>query len=205
MKRRFKAFITGFLVLNVLQCLAELGEATVIQDGLPVNDLSQYTIRYLSETEGSDTDSCLSNQIYPPDSRQDNTTTVYCGSLIYALTGGYMNKSSNISYLVVIILPGNYSIGEGGIEIDFVDNIFLTKMPGASGEVIIKCSRFLEDSFNNLFLQIGRNISMNGIVFSECGSYGSPVRIQHTLNATISNCTFRYVIISHLAFCKLPV
>ena len=173
------------VILTVL--LLSVGEPTIIQDGIPVNNLSEYTVRYLSE-DGNDTDNCLSDQGYPPLS---NATIEYCRSLIYTLTGDYKNESSNVSDLVIIILPGRYLIGELGIKIIDYRNIFLTKMPGAIGEVVFRCFRFLEESFNNLFVVFGVNISLNNIVFTECGSYGSPVRFQHTLNITVSNCTFR--------------
>ena len=167
--------------------LFSLGEPTVIQDGIPMNNLSEYTVRYLSG-DGNDTESCLSDQGYTP---LNNTIVEYCGSLIYALTGDYKNESSNVANLVVVILPGQYTIGDHGIKIDRYENIFLTKMPGTVGEVVFRCFQFLSEDFNNLYVVRGINISLNSIVFTECGSYDSPVRLQHSLNVSISNCTFR--------------
>ena len=179
------AWLSILVILATL--LLSVGESTVIQDGIPVNDLSEYTVRYLSE-DGNDTKSCLSDQGY---STLNSSTVEYCGSLIYTLTGDYKNSSSNVINLVVVIRPGQYTIGDHGIKIDRYENIFLTKMPGTVGEVVFKCFQYLEEGFNNLYVVRGVNISLNGIVFTECGSFDSPVRLQHTLNVTISNCTFR--------------
>ena len=191
MKGSFRSCVSLFLLL-----VAAFVDATIVEDGLPVSNLSQYTFRYLSE-DGNDTESCLSSQTYPPG--QDNSTmSEYCGSLIYALSGSYNYSSRDVEYLVVIILPGRYSMGTRGIEIIRYKNIYLTKMPGATGEVIIRCDTFLDDKFNNLYVITGVNISLTNIVFTDCGSSGSPVRLQETLNAVVSNCTFRYVIICSL-------
>lgn len=187
MKRQLVAWLSTLVILATL--LLSVGESTVIQDGIPTNNLSDYTIRYLSK-DGNDTESCLSDQGYYT-SPLNSATVEYCRSLIYALTGDYRNESSSITNLVVIIRPGQYNIGEQGIKIDRYKNIFLTKMPGTVGEVVFKCFKYLEEDFNNLYVVRSVNISMNGIVFTECGSYDSPVRLQHTLNVTISNCTFR--------------
>ncbi len=187
MKSQLVAWLSTLVILATL--LLSVGESTVIQDGIPVNNLSDYTVRYLSE-DGNDTKSCLSDQGYSR-SPLNNATVEYCGSLIYTLTGDYKNESSNITNLVVIIQPGQYTIGDQGIKIIRYKNIFLTKMPDTVGEVVFKCFQFLEDDFNNLYIVRGVNISLNGIVFTECGSFDSPVRLQHTLNVTISNCTFR--------------
>ena len=186
MKAQPVAWLGTLVILATL--LFSAGESTVIQDGIPVNNLSEYTVRYLSE-DGNDMESCLSDQGYSP--LNNSRTVEYCGSLIYALTGGYKNESSNAANLVVVIQPGQYDIGDQGITILRYENIFLTKMPGIVGEVIFKCSQFLEDSFNNIYVVHGVNISLNSIVFTECGSFSSPLRLQHTLNVTISNCTFR--------------
>ena len=187
MKSQLMAWIRTLVILATL--LLSVGESIVIQDGIPANNLSDYTVRYLSE-DGNDTESCLSDQGYSR-SPLNSATIEYCGSLIYALTGDYKNESSNITNLVVIIRPGQYTIGDRGIKIDRYENIFLTKMPGTVGEVVFKCFKYLEEDFNNLYVVRGVNISLNGIVFTECGSYDSPVRLQHTLNFTISNCIFR--------------
>lgn len=179
------AWLSTLAILGVI--LFSVGESTVTQDGIPVDNLSEYTVRYLSE-DGNDTESCLSDQGYTP---LNNTIVEYCGSLIYALTSDYNNESSNVTNLVLVILPGQYTIGEQGIKIDRYENIFLTKMPGTVGEVVFRCFQFLPEDFNNLYVVRGVNISLNSIVFTECGSFDSPVRFQHSLNVTISNCTFR--------------
>lgn len=154
----------------------------IIPEAFPVRDMSQYTIRYLSES-GSDTASCLSNQTYPMN--PDSNTTQYCGSLIYALTGG--------RNLIVFILPGSYSMGERGIAIYNYQNIIMSKMPDTSEEVIVRCDRYLEDKFNNLFVMNATNFALNGIIFTGCGSYSTPIRLEESLNAVVSNCTFRLV------------
>lgn len=166
----------------------------IIPEVFPVRDMSQYTIRYLSES-GNDTASCLSNQTYPVDPQQDNTIQ-QCGSLIYALSGGTSFRSYNVRNLIVFILPGSYSMGERGIEIYNYQNIVLSKMPDTSGEVIIRCGGYLEDNFNNFYVVNATNFALNGLVYTGCGSYSTPIRIDASLNAVTSNCIFRLVTLS---------
>lgn len=168
--------------------MLRFGGSEIIPEHFPVRDLSQYTVRFLSEN-GSDTDSCLFGQMYPPDTRTG--TAQYCGSLSYALTGGYDVRSGNKSNVIVLILPGSYPMGERGIEISHYQNIILSKMPSTSGEVVVKCNKFLEDDYNNFYVVGAVNFALNGIIFSDCGSYSSPARIQDSLNVVVSNCIFR--------------
>lgn len=161
----------------------------IIPDKFPLRDLSRYTVRYLSES-GSDTKSCLSTQLYPPDPLAANST-LHCESLIYALTGGQHFRSDDKSNVIVLILPGIYTMGDRGIEIYDFQNIILSKMPGTSGEVVIKCTRMLEDNYNNLFIVRALNFALTRIVFTKCGSYSTPVRLQDSSNAIINDCTFR--------------
>ncbi len=162
----------------------------IIPEVFPVRNMSQYKIRYLSES-GSDTASCLSNQTYPVGPRQDNAAQ-YCGSLIYTLSGGTSYRSNNVNNLIVFILPGSYSMGERGIEIYNYQNIVLSKLPDSSGEVIIRCDRYLEDNFNNFYVARTVNFALDGLIFTGCGSYSTPIRLEDSLNAVISNCTFRF-------------
>jgi hypothetical protein len=159
----------------------------IIPEVFPVRNMSQYKIRYLSES-GSDTASCLSNQTYPVGPQLSNTTQ-RCGSLIYALSGGTNYRSSNV---IVFVLPGSYSMGERGIVIYNYQNIVLSKLPDTSGEVIIRCDRYLEDKFNNFYIVRAVNFALDGLVFTGCGSYSTPIRLEDSLNAVISNCTFRF-------------
>ena len=175
--------------LSILLTMTRPSVATVIHDGLPVDELENYTVRYLSAERGNDTTSCLSSQAYPPGSLENGTD--YCGSFVYALTGGYERVSRDVSNLVVIILPGTYQLGKDGITLVGYSNVFLTKMTDTPGEAVIKCYEPVEDRFNNLYVVAATNFSLNGIVFTECGSYSSPVRLQRTINSTVSNCTFR--------------
>lgn len=161
----------------------------IIPDNFPLRDLSRYTVRYVSES-GNDTASCLSNQLYPPDLL--SSATLHCGSLVYALTSGHHFRSDDKSNVIVLIFPGSYTMGDRGIEIYDFRNIILSKMPGASGEVVIKCTRMLEDNYNNLFIVRALNFALTGIVFTECGSYSTPVRLQDSSNAIVRDCTFRW-------------
>ena len=163
--------------------------AEIIPEAFYDRNISQYTIRYLSES-GNDTASCLSNRTYPVDLQQENTTQ-HCGSLIYALSGGTNYRSCNVRNLILFVLPGIYSMGERGIEIFNYRNIVLSKLPDTSGEVIIRCDRYLEDNFNNFYVVNAVNFALEGLVFTSCGSYSTPIRLEDSLNAVISNCTFR--------------
>ena len=162
--------------------------ADIIPDSFPARDLSSYTVRYLSES-GNDTESCLSGQSYP----LTNATTRCCRSFGYSLTGGHYFRSSNKSNVIILIFPGNYTMGKRGVEIFDYYNVILSKMPDTVGEVVIKCNEYFEDDYNNLFVADGVNFALSGLVFTECGSYSTPVRLQNTLNAVISNSIFRLV------------
>ena len=161
----------------------------IIPDKFPLRDVSRYTVRYLSES-GNDTESCLSSQLYPPDPLAASAT-LHCGSLIYALTGGQYFRSDDKSNVIILILPGSYTLGDRGIEIYDFQNIILSKMPGTFGEVVVKCTRMLEDHYNNFFVVRALNFALTGIVFTKCGSYSTPVRLQDSSNAIIKDCTFR--------------
>lgn len=186
----------GLLQMEVYTCLLVLftfmprirGATDIIPERFPTRDLADYTVRYLSEC-GNDTESCLSGQLYPP-SPQDGDSQ-HCRSLIFALTGGGSFQSRDKSNVIVLILPGSYPMGERGIEIFDYRNIILSKMPGTVGEVVVKCSRMHEDNYNNFFIVRALNFALTGIVFTECGSYSTPVRLEESSNAVITNCTFR--------------
>ena len=170
-------------------------ETILIPENFTTKDISAYTIRYLSE-DGNDTESCLSGPVYAQNhqantSIANDTVKYFCRSLVYALTGGHYFRFRNVSNLIVLILPGIYSMGERGIEIFDYRNIILSKMSDTSGEVVVKCDEFIEVGFNNLFIKYTSNLVLNEIVFTECGPHASPVRLQNTVNATVSKCTFR--------------
>lgn len=178
---------TKVYLLALLALAVQVWSSEIIPETFPIRDQSRYTIRYLSEN-GNDTESCLSGHIYPPDAN----TVPYCKTLVYALSGGHHFMSSNKSNIIVLILPGTYPMGDRGIEICRYQNIILSRMPATSGEVVVKCSGYLEDDYNNLFVEESVNFALDGIVFTECGSFSTPVRLERSSNAVISNCTFRY-------------
>lgn len=171
--------------------------AVNIPDNLTTEDLSTYTIRYLS-TDGRDTEACLSSA---QDIQVNSSTSIpsdtiqYCGSLLYALTGGntslFENDGNNARRIMVLVTPGVHLIGEGGIILSHYQSIILSKTPDASGEVVFKCNGFLEAGYNNLYFFYTRNVILNEIVFTECGSFISPVNIQLAANVTVSKCVFR--------------
>ena len=168
------------------------GGAVFILDSFTTKDLSAYTIRYLSEG-GRDTEACLSGPTNAQDHQVNASTVQYCGSLLYSLTGGNNSLfagNDSIS-LIVLVLPGTYLMGERGVKIINHLDIILSKMPESSGEVVFKCNEFNEVDYNNLYFYYTRNVVLNGIVFTECGPYISPVNIQEAVNVTVSNCVFR--------------
>lgn len=186
----------NFIRALILAALVWRTKGTVfIPDSFATKDLSAYTIRYLSE-DGNDTEACLSStMIHAEEGYQasaNSTVVHYCRTLTYALTGGHYYRSTmNMSNLIVLIHPGAYPMGKRGIEIFHYQNIILSKMPNTLREVVVRCDEFIEEGFNNLFIKYGSNIVLNEIVFTECGPHASPVRLQNTLNATISTCIFR--------------
>ena len=175
-------------MLIVYVSLAAFCGADVIPDNFVYRDISQYTVRYVSES-GSDSGSCLANQTYPATA---NANIDYCRTVQFALTGSYNFSSENISRVIVLALPGRYLLGESGIKIYHSDHVILSRLPGETREVILSCSKFKEFSFNNLYFYNSSYIAVNGIVLTQCGQQSTALSVLSVKTIVVSNTTFRY-------------
>lgn len=175
------------LVSALVASLLPFGSAAVIPKSFLYRNVSQYTVRYLSEA-GLDTSSCLANQDYPA---ALTSKTEYCRTLQFALTGSYNFSSENISRVIVLVRSGSYSFGDTGIRIYHSNHIILSKLPGEEGEVFLSCYEFADASYNNLYYYNSSYLSVNGVVLSRCGQYSTALAAISVWWLVISNTTFR--------------
>lgn len=182
MKKHHLIFVS-VLVASLLP----FGSAAVVPDSFVYRNVSQYTVRYLSES-GRDADSCLTNQDYPATL---TSKVEYCRTLQFALTGSYNLISENISRVIVLIRSGSYSFGATGIMIYHSNHIILSKLPGEEGEVFLSCNEFAATSYNNLYYYNSSYLSVNGVVLTRCGQYSTALAAVSVWRLMISNTTFR--------------
>ena len=145
----------------------------------------QYDIRYLS-VDGNDSDDCLLSQPYPY-----NSSVEPCGTLRYALTGGYNLTSENRSNVILLVLPGKYTYGNVTILLRNFQNIVVRKVPKYEGEVIFCCQEYLEDDYNNLYITFSDYIILQEIVFTGCGSLSPGMGTKKVRHLQIINCVYR--------------
>ena len=180
--RTLLLFLSALLV-----SLLPLSEARIIPDSFIYRNLSQYTIRYLSES-GRDTSSCLADQGYPA---AVNSTTESCRTLQFALIGSYNDISEDISRLIVLARRGSYTFGATGIKIFRSNHIILSKLPGEEGEVVLSCIEFDEAFYNNLFFNSSSYIALNDVVLTGCGQQSTALGTIAVSEIVISKTTFR--------------
>ena len=161
--------------------------ASIIPENFVYRNLSQYTVRYLSE-KGRDTASCLANQGYPAPA---NSTVEHCRTLLFALTGSNNISSQYIDRVIVLALSGSYSLGDSGIMIFHSNHIILSRLPGEGGEVVLSCSQFDEFYYNNLFYFNSTYIALNDVVFTRCGAQSTAIGTLSVRTLVISNIIFR--------------
>lgn len=168
-------------------------------------DLSQYTVRYLKgEDGGQDTEECLQSQPFPlpPGSCQQRAPTpaiTPCKSIGYSLLGNCLNQShmtgcrANVTEnLAILVYPGKYQYGiQKTIKLFGYKNLVIRRLPACSEEVVFSCSSFTDLFYNNLYVVNSVNLSIDGIVFSDCGPKSPGAAIENVSNAILSNCIFR--------------
>ena len=174
-------------VSALVASLLPLGSTDVIPKSFVYRNVSQYTVRYLSES-GRDTGSCLANQDYPA---ALTSKLEYCRTLQFALTGSYNFSSENISRLIVLVRSGSYSFGATGIRIYHSNHIILSKLPGEEGEVLLSCNESTATSYNNLYYYNSSYLSVNDVVLSRCGEYSTALAAISVWRLVVSNTTFR--------------
>ncbi len=160
----------------------------IIPPSFPLQDPSQYTTRYLSMSDGMDSEDCLDGQPYyssitGPDSVQ------YCNTLNYSLLG---NSSDiyNVSNLILLVSPGVYDYGRTGLKLRLSSNLIIAKNPLKTGEVIFTCISYTTDVRNDLYIRYLENIALRGITFSSCGNFSSGVFLRVGENLLIDTCIF---------------
>jgi len=172
------------------------GDATIIPLTFPQQDVSSYTIRYLSQTHGSDVEACHSNQSY----LAPLANVSACQSLGYAIIKltpeeEGSNKVFGFNNTIVLVSPGVYSYGgSGGIEIHESSGVILAKDPRYEGEVVFSCESLNETNLNNLFFYQVKHVALVGITGVKCGLLNANVVFQLCTSITVSQCTFRQVV-----------
>lgn len=159
----------------------------------PDRNIINYTIRYLS-TDGVDKPDCLLNQPYPPSQSNASLSSGvgnHCGTLRYALTGRHVYNTSNMNNIIVLVQPGEYPYGNVSIVLHNFHNIVIKKVPNTEGEVIFYCVEKLEDGFNNLYVTVSKYISIEGIIFEDCGPLSPGLGIARVEHLVVSNCISR--------------
>ena len=171
----------------VLACIVAFSEANIIPESFIYRDLSQYTIRYLSE-RGSDGDSCLENQGYPA---TPNSTIEYCKTFQFALTGSYNFSTENINRVIVLVRSGSYTFGPTGTRIYHSNHVIVSRLPGEEEEVKLSCNSLDELNYNNLYYYNSSYIALNGVVFTRCGQQSTALATLSVRNLVVANTTFR--------------
>lgn len=181
-------------------------------ESFPDQDISQYTVRYVSPN-GQDTEGCLQSQPYPPPSvgcqSPDSAESAVmpcrsigysllerCAGLDYMITDCTAEITSN---LITLFYPGTYGYYDNlSVVLQNYSNLVIGKVPScktSQEEVVFSCNRYTDEEglYNNLYFISAVNLAMDGIVFSRCGPYSPGAAMLNTTNATITNCEFRYV------------
>lgn len=158
-----------------------------IPPDFPNQNISDYSLRYLS-VNGTDAPGCLQSQPYP---YSDDAEP--CGTLRYALTGGYRHITDNGSNIILLVLPGRYAHGNVTIWMNNYRNIVVRKIPGfdLDDEVVFYCERFLQDDFNNFYFTRSEHIVLQELVFTKCGPRSPGMATKQVSNLLITNCVYR--------------
>ena len=172
------------VILATLALVSTQHEQLIPQE-FPQSPDQQYDIRYLA-IGGSDSDDCLSSQPYPY-----NLSVVPCGTLRYALTGGYLLTTENKSNVILLVLPGEYVYGNISIILHNFRNIIVKKLPGSEGEVIFYCQQYLMDSFNNFYITSSDYIALQELTFTMCGPLSPGMATNEVNHLLIMNCVYR--------------
>ncbi len=193
---------TARLICFAILAFAAEGASRAIRDLIPPSfpnqDPSDFALRYVSQSEGVDSISCLLNQSI-------SGTRQACQSLVFALTNITISESvvlfsanaTDISNLIVLISPGEYDYSEGGINVFNASNLIIAKDPSADGEVVFRCLKLVNTVFNNLFFKFVDHLAIAGISGSGCGVLGTNMAFIDVTDLSVVNCTFRYNFAMH--------
>ena len=175
-----------FTSVFVLAYLTVSTRAGIIPDSFIYRNFSQYTVRYLSEA-GEDSSSCLVDQGYPA----PTDSIQHCRTLIFALTGSKIPPALYLDRIIVLALPGSYTLGVNGTRLWHSNHIILSRLPGEKGEVVLSCNSFEEFSYNNFYFYNSTYIALNGLVLTRCGQQSTALATLSVRNLVLSNSTFR--------------
>jgi hypothetical protein len=174
----------------VLAYIVAFSEASIIPESFNIyRDLSQYTIRYLSE-RGSDSGSCLENQYFPA---TPNSPIEYCRTFQFALTGSYNFSTEYINRVIVLVQSGSYTFGPTGTRVYHSNHVIVSRMPEreGGGEVVLSCNSLDEHNYNNLYYYNSSYIALNDVVLTRCGQQSTALATLSVRNLVIANVTFR--------------
>ena len=189
------------LATAILFCFPEallgagLPEATLgglIPASFPNRDPSSYTIRYLSQLLGSDSEDCLTSQLHTG-TDSPGAKVQYCRTLRYALTGQHSGQMfQDIHNLILVVSPGTYAFNfNGPLEVSHSSNFIIAKDPLLSGEATFKCDTLREDRFNNLHIFRSENLALQELTFTQCGPFSYAVSLSRVTNLLLRSNTFR--------------
>ena len=189
------AMATFFLCLSLLELgLSQEPSAEMLSElipaSFPTQDLSRYTVRYLSQASGSaDSEACLRQQ--PPLSGA-NATQQSCSTIRYSLSGG--NRTGTMffgnSYLILVVSKGRYPY-IGNIQLWGFSNIIVAKNPLEANETVFMCDQKNYTGYNNMYFVDAKNIAFIGITFSNCGPFSPGFTFTNASNTVIDGCSFR--------------
>ena len=141
-------------------------------------------LRYLDAEQGEDmSDCCLVNSSVP------------CKTLYYALQN-CNNMTDSISNLELRVRPGWYYYSKDASEIIVkgANNFTLRGDPDKQGKIVFRCRiPFDNDSYNNLAIMGGSNVTIKGITVENCGPSPAGIYVESVHRIVITNCTFRFV------------
>ena len=182
-------YITAFFLLSSRTdklAAVDIDLTQIIPASFPYQDINQYTVRYISK-DGNDSESCLSNQV-----NSSSSVIQYCRTLQFAVTENVTNAEvTGVANMVLLLLPGEYTLGIKGIELHNAQNIVVRKVPGVGGEVVLSCEAYDERNFNNFFVNASNYVSFEGLVLNRCGPRSPAIRTVNTGGVVVKECVFR--------------
>jgi hypothetical protein len=159
-------------------------------------DVSLYTVRYVSQNDSEDSAACLENQLY-----RNSSDVSYCRTLRYSLSSNHSSGDAPYivnSYLILLVSPGRHPYSSGSnVSLDIMQsrNIVIAKnslvvKPGVS-EAELHCIVPNPVHFNNMYMADVQNVAMIGLTFTSCGQRSNALTIMDGENIIVENCTVR--------------
>lgn len=147
-------------------------------------------VRYVNVADGEDTGNC--------------TQDMPCETLYYGVFGNVTNdrdyfdcdapdSAKLADNSTIMVADGEYRMEGFGLVLCEVYNITIRAVNPR--KVVVQCDCFncsIQDAmFGNIYIQRGRNITFEGLVFEKCGFNASNVFVRSTTGLTFRDCVFR--------------